>query len=331
MTCRARRTLERRGRITAFPQFWQLPAATEMAAYDALLAERHGLDFDYIGFPWATLIDGLRADAAILEPVLKGWQAVAGMRGTRRGRVATVAQHIHAGRLIRLVAACGVTDMFWSHATRDRPVIGGVRIHPFPLYPTQAADSAAPVDPDAPRPYLANFVGAHLPDVYLSDTRARIFEDAGRDPDLLIVRRDAWHFQRHVYEEQLHDREAAAAQLRDEAARRREYLDALGHASFTLCPTGSGPNSIRIGEALALGSIPIVLSTDLALPGDPALWDAACLIDEDSVAGYRRAMARARAMSGARIREKRRAGRALYARIAPGAFGRLIVAGMAQG
>ena len=35
---------------------------------------------------------------------------------------------------------------------------------------------------------------------------------------------------------------------------------------YCLCPSGSGPNSIRFWEALAVGSIPILLSDTLDLP-----------------------------------------------------------------
>jgi hypothetical protein len=45
-------------------------------------------------------------------------------------------------------------------------------------------------------------------------------------------------------------------------------------SKFTLCPSGSGPNSIRFWEALACGSIPILLSDTLQLPYHE-LWDKA--------------------------------------------------------
>jgi len=43
---------------------------------------------------------------------------------------------------------------------------------------------------------------------------------------------------------------------------------------YSLCPSGSGPNSIRFWEALATGSIPILLADTLELP-QHELWDSA--------------------------------------------------------
>ena len=39
-----------------------------------------------------------------------------------------------------------------------------------------------------------------------------------------------------------------------------------------MCPSGSGPNSIRFWESLAVGSIPVLLSDSLELPKHK-LWD----------------------------------------------------------
>jgi hypothetical protein len=41
---------------------------------------------------------------------------------------------------------------------------------------------------------------------------------------------------------------------------------------FTLCPSGSGPNYIRLWESLACGCIPVLLADTLDLPNHK-LWD----------------------------------------------------------
>ena len=43
-----------------------------------------------------------------------------------------------------------------------------------------------------------------------------------------------------------------------------------------MCPSGSGPNSIRLWESLAVGSIPILLADTLELPHHE-LWSNAIL------------------------------------------------------
>ena len=51
-----------------------------------------------------------------------------------------------------------------------------------------------------------------------------------------------------------------------------EYNKILLRSRYSLCPSGSGPNSIRFWESLAVGSIPILLSDTLELPRHE-LWD----------------------------------------------------------
>lgn len=323
------RPLER-GRVIAWPQAWQMPAATEKTAFEAILSRADTIGFDYVGFAWATLFDGLRNDAATTGELLRALAAIRARLAARRPvRVATVAQHIHAHRFAEFFRACGVTDLFYSHARTERPDLAGMRVHPFPLFPAQTPDGPEPGDLHRPRRYLANFIGAYNPKAYLSDMRALIFADAGA-PDLLIVARKAWHFERAVYAEQMRGLAPDGARVATEAQHKAEYLDAIRDSVFTLCPTGSGPNSIRVGEALALGSIPIILTRILALPGNPALWQAACLFEDDTAEGYRRALARARAMPEAELRARQMATRDLFATIGPSEYGDLIVGTMAR-
>ncbi len=317
------RGLFRAGRVIGYPHHWQVPAATEKAAFAAMQARAGTLGFAYLGVPWATVIDGLRRSSGTGFEVLAALEPL--RRAVPRGlRVATVAQHIHSDRFAGLFRACGVTDLFWSHARAGQDRLEGMALHPFPLFPAQTPDGPDPADPHRPRRWLANFIGAYNPKVYLSDVRARIFADAGTAPDLRIVPRESWHFERAVYEEQIAGRSADAAPLAIETREREEYLEAIRDSAFTLCPSGSGPNSIRIGEALALASIPIILTRELALPGDRALWDAACLIEEDSAEGYRRALARARDMQPAELRARQAATRKLFAAVGPVGYAGLI-------
>ena len=45
---------------------------------------------------------------------------------------------------------------------------------------------------------------------------------------------------------------------------------------YSLCPSGAGPNSIRLWESLAVGAIPIILADTLELP-EHEDWDKAVL------------------------------------------------------
>jgi hypothetical protein len=311
----------------AFPYHWQVPAATEKAAFESVV-ESDGLQADalYVGYPWATLIDALRRRSAKLPDLLHGLKSLADVmrERPRRGAVVTVAQHIHARQFLPLFRALGITDICWSHAVRGDPADQEIALHPFPLFPAQAPLPVAPEERGRSKRHLANFIGAYNPGLYLSNVRGVIFADAGRFSDLLILKRDAWHFDRSVYVEQMHGVSATHAQSEREAAEAREYLDAIRDSWFTLCPTGSGPNSIRLFESLALGSIPILLTKALLLPGPDQLWQRSTIIEEDSEQGYRRALERARSMPESERNAMLAAGAELFAIVRPSRFAQIV-------
>lgn len=311
--------LLRRDGLIAFPFHWQVPAATEKTAYESVAAAPDPLSFEYIGFPWATIVDGLCRDAAITAELLMALK-LAGEVPAESGKRVTVAQHIHAMKFVELFKACGITDVFWPHTTHQQHEIEGIRLHPFPLFPAQTPEASA-VDLERPRSYLANFIGAYNPKAYLTNVREVIFNDANEAGDLLIIKRDAWHFERTVYQEQIEGRRADEQRLLVEKIHTEEYLNAIRDSWFTLCPTGSGPNSIRIFESLCLGSIPIVLTRDLWLPGPQASWEKAAIIEDDSRAGYTAALDKARRLSPDQRIEKLKAGQQLLQLVGPRAYG----------
>lgn len=323
-----RRPLRSPGLI-AYPRHWQVPAATEKAAYDAMVAAGTPAGFEYLGFPWATLIDGLRGDAGMVPELLMALRTICEARpiGDRR---ATVAQHISALEFMELYAQGGVTDLFWSHATHERVEAAGIRIHPFPLFPAQTAGELPPPEPARYRRHLANFIGAYNARIYRTDVRQHIFEDEGTSDDLLIVKRDAWHFDRAVYAQQIQGVTPPQALLEAERRQAGEYVDAIRGSWFTLCPSGSGPNSIRIFESLCLGSIPIILTRDLRLAGPAELWRRAAIVEADSRQGYEAAKQAARAMRIEQRLDMLRAGAQLCRHVLPAAFADLIVRTMAD-
>lgn len=284
--------------LVAYPQQWQVPAATERGAFESMLAHGEITEFSYVGFPWATLIDSIQKDAT------QKWPLVDKLRILRKhldaqghGRRVTVAQHIKADRYIVLFKACGITDLFWSHKTVGIDKLNGIKIHPFPLFPAQTQNVAVSSKIGRQRRYLANFIGSYKDGLYLTNVREHILSDADKMDDLLIIRRNEWHFERAVYLEQLLDIAPSDETIRKEQQQKDEYIEAIRDSYFTICPTGSGPNSIRIYEALSLGSIPIILTKDLELASNYDLWIKSCIIDDDSKEGYERALSKARKMS----------------------------------
>jgi hypothetical protein len=48
--------------------------------------------------------------------------------------------------------------------------------------------------------------------------------------------------------------------------RKNAYIEKLTTSKFSLCPRGTGPSTIRIWEAMASGSVPVIISDKLIMP-----------------------------------------------------------------
>jgi len=242
------------------PLPWQRPNATE-----AYAADRLGRSDHYLAFPWASWIDIARDHPPPPAPFATT---------PTTAPLATVGQHIEMLQHAALLRRCGVTDLFWSHATNGLHHHRG-DIHPFPLYPVRCATHPGGT-PLQQRRWLYSFQGVYRADLYLTPVRQWILDLPQRSDALLTSRRE-WHFEQQVYREQVHGQSPDAtrhAELADEAA---DYAAALQQSVFALCPSGSGPNSIRLWEALGYGAIPVILADTLRLPGDLDLWHQAAL------------------------------------------------------
>ena len=98
-------------RHPASPLPWQRPNATEAYAVEQL-----GNAPGYLPFPWASWIDIARDHPPPPAPLAPGPARLA---------LATVGQHIEMLQHATLLRRCGVTDLFWSHATNGLAVAVG--------------------------------------------------------------------------------------------------------------------------------------------------------------------------------------------------------------
>ncbi len=286
-------------RIVAYNNDWQFPAITEKHAFDSI-SEVSSLipkDAAYLGFPWATLVDKL-----INCPSETGYLLSELERLSRsvsdRVKVVTVNQHIHMLRYQKVIADSGVTDIFWSHkvAGQDHlPKYPNVRLHAFPLYPVQLPDTDLDTD-DSDRDLLFSFVGARARDFYLSQVRNHIIDELADDPDGHIVARETWHYNKIVYDHQILKSTEPPDQLVDHEAS-SEFVDVLKRSKFSLCPSGSGPNSIRLWESIGAGAVPVIMADTLELPGPRVLWEQAAVFCEETRDAVRALPDKLRAMA----------------------------------
>lgn len=261
---------------------WQQPNATEYQAFISIRKASGFCSQAYVPFPWATWIDLTRSGRSDLRSP----PSFADLTSSNIGIRATVCQHIWATEYLELFQAAGITDLFWSHATQQLTQISGIRIHPFPLYPVRCATHPPPEHllVSAQRPMLYSFQGAYAPELYRTPVRDWLLKLPTR-PDVKLERRREWHYEQAVYREQIQEQTADTVRHAQLALEADTYAATLQTSCFALCPSGSGPNSIRLWEALGYGSIPVILSDQLQLPGPAHLWqDAAVVVPETKAA-----------------------------------------------
>lgn len=311
-------------KVVSYNNDWQFPAITEKHAFDCIseLPESIPKDAAYLGFPWATLIDKL-----INCPSETGYLLAELERLSRRvggcAKVVTVSQHIHMLRYEKVIADSGVTDIFWSHKAIGQdhlPEYPNVRLHAFPLYPVQVPEYETEL-PDTERDLLFSFVGARAREFYLSQVRNYIIDELADDPDGHVVGRETWHYNKIVYDHQILKSAASHDRLVDDRAS-SEFVDTLKRSTFSLCPSGSGPNSIRLWESIGAGAVPVILADTMDLPGPRALWEQAAVFSEESRDSVRALPDRLRdiASDEGLMKTKRHAMRQLWSLYGPRAF-----------
>ena len=261
---------------------WQQPNNTEGITWQRL-AERSTAasgPVAYVPFPWASWIDAVQRGLRPGDPPLQAAD------DARAGLRVTVCQHIRALDHLAAFRAAGITDLFWSHAPRRLQRIGELRLHPYPLFPVRCHDHPPRGSLQSPqqRRWLYSYLGFHQPQLYPHDTRLWLQRLPPR-PDALLLQREEWHFEQQVYRQQVHGQPPDVLRLQRLQQQALEYVRAMEDSCFALCPSGAGPNSIRLWEALGYGAIPVILADELQLPGAESLWrQAAVFVPEQEAA-----------------------------------------------
>ena len=302
--------------IVAWDRDWQFPAITEQHAFHRMRdigAVPDGMT--YVAYPWATLVDKIQARARDGRQHLEAFRRFCARLPADTLKV-TVCQHILMRHYLWLFREAGIGVVFWPHATRQDVAAGNtaapgeLSLHPFPLYPVQVPETAEA----EPRRWLFSFVGAKPNTVYLTRAREWILERLAEHPRGLVVGRDGWHYDRIVYEHQIRGTAAAGDPALTDTAATDQFKASLQGSVFALCPSGSGPNSIRLWEALGAGAIPVILADTYAPPGDPALWQAGAVFCEETEEAIAALPARLEALEAdpGRLEAMRQAGRQLW-------------------
>lgn len=268
---------KREHQIIAYDNDWQYPAITEKHAYikikELLNRKNNSFNSVYFAFPWATMIDLLKARSP------RGEVFIELLNYFKKDlliykNIITTCQHIYMLDFLSFYKDLGVTDIFWSHCTKSE-FNEIIKLHPFPLYPVQQGVRGKD------KIYICSFVGSKPNGAYLNKTRFLIFDNFKNQKDMFVKLNDQWFYQKVVYDKQIELNQNVNDNTRDE-----KYLGLLEKSSFSLCPSGSGPNSIRLWESIHAGSVPVVLSDSYLPPVDKNIWADAiitCKEDENEI------------------------------------------------
>ena len=267
--------------LNKFRLFWQYPVITEETFYNQNYKNEY-----YFGFPWATIIDR-RYDLNLIYILIKK-----NLDFDPNKEYYTCVQHISFRNIIPLLEKLNIKKIYTPHKIINEDKINSILINPCPLYAVNYEDEYRNKlfrDDSAlvykiseydiihyKRTLLYSFIGAYNPRDYLTDIRNKIFEMKHPD-DCLIEKKDKWHFDPIVYSKLQNFSKDYYDQISSDLfVDTNQYNLTLLNSRFSLCPSGSGPNSIRFWESLAIGSIPILLADTLELP-QHELWEKAIL------------------------------------------------------
>ncbi len=258
--------------------FWQYPVITERTFY-----EQNKSNVDFFGFPWATIIDK-RYNLQVIYNLLKPYIDV-------NKQYYTCCQHISFRNLIGLFEALHIHIVYSPHKIKNEDAINGVYIKPCPLYAVNYEDAERNSDfmnkdfIKLQRNLLYSFQGAYDKRWYMSNIREQIFNMKHPD-NSFVYHIGGWHFDNVVYST-LQNNQYMLNENDTMKENTSKYNKLLLDSRYSLCPSGSGPNSIRFWEALACGSIPVLLSDKLELPYHDLLKDSIIIIEEKEIRNLR--------------------------------------------
>ena len=127
---------------------------------------------------------------------------------------------------------------------------------------------------DAVRKYLYSFVEPGSEERHLGNPAEMILDHLAGRQGSLVIPRVKWDFNYVLHGTGIHA-EAGSDQESVHRAAPVQVRNFLRESIFSLCHSGSGPNSTQLWESICCGAIPVVLSDDYLPPGNRVLWEQA--------------------------------------------------------
>jgi hypothetical protein len=182
----------------------------------------------------------------------------------------TCCQHIDFKKLIPVFQKLNINTVYASHKIIQENYINDIKIIACPIYAVNIEDNnrnsliKQQVDKiNNFRKYLFSFIGCYHSS-YLSTVRKQIFDIESKN-DIYIQNNGCnWYFSNIISNN--------GDYCEKDIELCNHYNKILLSSKFSLCPSGSGPSSIRFWESLGAGTIPVILSDSMDLPSHE-LWN----------------------------------------------------------
>lgn len=259
---------------------WQYPSLTEKQAFlNHENRYRQIKNKVYVGCPWASIIDYLHQ---YLPNVSDFWRDNIESRNYLKRlsidyRVFdleshTVCQHVYWWKLLGFWRHIGIKHLYLSHLKKNDS-LSDIDLHPWHLIASNSENSGRNIGLEykKDRKLLCSFIGSYERS-HPSDIRVQLKELKSKD--IHIELRSKWFYNDIVYETQLNQ-----ICLPDDVVVRDQkdtlrYNQILSDSQFSLCPEGSGPNTIRLWESMSVGSIPVLFTNDWVRPEIDMDWNS---------------------------------------------------------
>ena len=255
---------------------WQKPVLTEKYTHDLLSESPLDADVTYLSVPWSTLIDKLDFGSAKDKEAAE--RNIQELKKLNLSNAFTVCQHDRFHLILPALKEMGVNLLFASHMV-NQP---GYTTKDFFLKTPDIEINAiflAPVfcgKPGGDKDILYSFIGSYGKK-HISNIRKKIFED-NHDTNAVIIQRSGWQFDLDVYQEQILNNSTSSVQKYINNEKSKFYEEALTRSRFSLCPSGTGPTSIRFLESLGSGAIPVILADTMMFPAIKEINWADCIL-----------------------------------------------------
>ena len=231
-------------------KLWQKPVITEQQIFSNIFKNQN-VPYNYIAFPWAAYIDKLLDNKERMIEQLKNTI-------NKDTNYFTVVQHVEFRNYINLFKELNIKYIFTPHKINSDVKLekeNNIFIIPISIFPVQICNYKH--NGVKHKKYIASFIGQINDKDNLSNIREKMYTCFKDKKNCMVKINSQMYYQDIVHKnknQNYHD---------------MNYKKYLILSKFSLCPSGTGSNSIRLWESLHFGCIPVILSDTINLPNLP--------------------------------------------------------------